>query len=116
MKNVFCCISIYRLYSSACQSKFLICCHSHSLTYKAEADFGLSDCSTASHQTEDEHHHADADNDSSWDQRVLVLDEIVKVVIALDHIGADVGQRRSCSLQRKRKKQLNMKIMLHFHY
>lgn len=68
-------------------------------TYKAEADFGLADCCAASHQTENEHYHADADDDRRRDQRVLVLNEVVKVVIALDHIGRDVGQHCSCCLQ-----------------
>lgn len=68
-------------------------------THKAEADFGLPDCGAASHQTENEHDHADADDDRRRDQCVLVLNEVVKVVIAPDHIGSDVGQRHSCSLQ-----------------
>lgn len=68
-------------------------------THKAEADFGLPDCGAASHQTENEHDHADADDDRRRDQCVLVLNEVVKVVIAPDHVGSDVGQRRSCSLQ-----------------
>lgn len=58
---------------------------------KAKADFGLPDCGAASNQTENEHQNTDADDDSCWDQRVLVLDETVKVVIALDHVGTDVG-------------------------
>lgn len=73
--------------------------HSRGHTYEAEADFGLPQRGAASHQTEDEHHHADADDDRRWDQCVLVLDEAVKVVVALDHIGTDVGQRRSCNLR-----------------
>ncbi|KAA8577536.1 hypothetical protein FQN60_017592 [Etheostoma spectabile] len=68
-------------------------------TYKGKADFGFPDCGAASHQTKNEHHHADADDDSCRDQSVLVLNETVKVVIALDHVGTDVGQRCSCSLQ-----------------
>lgn len=68
-------------------------------THKAEADFGLPDCGAASHQTENEHDHADADDDRRRDQCVLVLNEVVKVAIAPDHIGSDVDQRPSCSLQ-----------------
>lgn len=64
---------------------------------KAESDFGLPECSAASNQAKNKHHHADADDNSGWDQRVLVLDETAKVVIALDYIGSDVGQYRSCS-------------------
>lgn len=68
-------------------------------TYKAKADFGLPKCGAASHQKNNEHQCADAEDDSCWDQRVLVLNEVFKVVIALDHIGTDVGQRPSCKLQ-----------------
>lgn len=71
----------------------------HIHTYEAEADFGLPECGAASHKTKNEHYHTDADDDGRQDQRVPVLDEAVKAVIAPDHIGADVGQRRSCSLQ-----------------
>lgn len=64
---------------------------------KAEAEFRLAKRGAASHQAEDEHHHADADNDRCWDQRLLVLNETAKVVIALDHVGTNVGQCSSCS-------------------
>lgn len=63
----------------------------HIHTYKAEADFRLPDCGAASHETKNEHDHTDADDDGWQDQRVLVLDEVVKAVIAPDHIGSDVG-------------------------
>lgn len=66
-------------------------CLTHTHTYKAEADFGLPDCGAASHKAENEHDHADADDDGRQDQRVLVLDEALKAVIAPDHIGSDVG-------------------------
>lgn len=87
----------------------------HTQTYEAKADFGLPDCGAASHQTKNEHHHADANDDSSWDQCVLVLNETVKVVIALDHVGTDVGQRRSCSLQGGENITLHIKVLIHIH-
>lgn len=67
-------------------------------TYKAQAHFGLPDGGAAAHQAENEHHDADADDDGRGDQSVSVLDEAVEVVIALDHVGSDVGQGRPCSL------------------
>lgn len=36
-------------------------------SYTAEAKFGFSERGAASHQAEDEHHHADADDDGGWD-------------------------------------------------
>lgn len=72
---------------------------------KAEADFGLPQRGAATHQTENEHHHADADNDDRWDKGVLVLDETAESVIALDHTSADVGQRRSCRPEYKAEEQ-----------
>lgn len=84
---------------------FCLLSRTQTQTYKAKADFGLPQCGAASHQTKNEHHHADADDDCRWDQRVFVLNEMFKVVIALDNIGTNVGQRCSCSLQEKKKKQ-----------
>ena len=68
-------------------------------TYKAQAELGLPQRGAASQQTEHEHHHADADGDGGRDRRILVLNERFEVVVAVDHVGADVGQRRSCNLQ-----------------
>lgn len=68
-------------------------------TYKTQPEFGLPDGGAAPHQAENEHHHADADDDHRGDQSVPVLDEAVKVVIALDHIGSDIGQSRPRSLR-----------------
>lgn len=68
-------------------------------TYKTQADFGLPDGGAAPHQAKNEHHRTDADDDRRGDQSVPVLDEAVKVVIAPDHVGADIGHRRPCSLQ-----------------
>lgn len=72
--------------------------HQHKHTYKTQAEFGLPDGGAAAHQAENEHHRADADDDHGGDQSVSVLDEAVEVVIALDHVGSHVGQRRPCSL------------------
>ena len=40
---------------------------SHTHTYQAKAEFGLTDRGAASHQAENEHHHADADDDGGRD-------------------------------------------------
>lgn len=68
-------------------------------TYKAQADFGLPNGGAAAHQAENEHHGADADDDRGGDQNVSVLDEAVEGVVAPDHVGSDVGQRRPCRLR-----------------
>lgn len=74
--------------------------HTQWHTYKTQPEFGLPDGGAAPHQAENEHHRADADDDRRGDQSVPVLDEAVKVVIAPDHIGPDIGQSRPCSLGR----------------
>lgn len=67
-------------------------------SYTAEADFGFTERGAASHQAEDEHHHANADDNSGWDKGLLVLDETLEGVIAPDHVGTDISQRCSCTL------------------
>lgn len=67
-------------------------------SYTAEADFGFTERGAASHQAEDEHRHADADDNSGWDEGLPVLDETLKGVIAPDHVGTDISQRCSCAL------------------
>lgn len=58
----------------------------------AEAKFGFSERGAAPHQAEDEHHHANANDDGCRDHSLLVLDESLKVAIALDHVGTYIGQ------------------------
>lgn len=67
-------------------------------SHHSEACFGLADCGAASQHAEEKQDCADAEDDGGRDQRVLVLDEALEVIVAVDHVGSHVGQRASCSL------------------
>lgn len=71
--------------------------------HQAEAKFGLAKRGAASHQTEEQHHRADADDGDCWDQHLLVLNEAFEVVIALDHTGSDPSQHTAGGLEMKKK-------------
>lgn len=68
-------------------------------SHHAEARFGLADGGAATQHAEEKQDGADAQDDGGGDQRVFVLDEALKVIVAVDHVGSHVGQRPSCSLR-----------------
>ena len=74
-------------------------------THKAQAHFGLSQGGAAAHSPDDEHHHSHSDDDGCRDKCVLILQEVVKVVVAFDHVRAYVGKSATRILERRTKQE-----------
>lgn len=63
----------------------------------AKATFRLPEGGAASHDANDEHDDADADDDDGRDEGVAVLDETAKAVICSDYVGSNIRQKASSS-------------------
>lgn len=80
-------------------SPFTITTVSEAYTHKAKAHFGFTQGGVAPHSPDDEHHHSRGYDDACWDERVLILQEVVKVAVALDDIRAYVDKGTPRSLE-----------------
>lgn len=74
-------------------------------TYSCQTTRTFTNCGATANQTNDKEQCAYSYYYDSRNQSVYILKEVVVVVISDKHIGSNVAQNPSCSLQRRKKKK-----------